>query len=158
MNPTELREALDSATQFRRQQMNDANELIDCLFECFKAAQGTSNVTGSRGVLIDSVFGLKVNEKVRCTIPGCGVVSHVVGSRWEHLVMVNSMALGYAAADARYEYDLAPDAPLDLGRLLRVLVDQEQKACDKDLGGCGELYVSAGSGSVYLIEEHVVAN
>eukprot|EP00878_Enallax_costatus_P013635 GHUV01014258.1.p1 GENE.GHUV01014258.1~~GHUV01014258.1.p1 ORF type:complete len:721 (+),score=313.38 GHUV01014258.1:201-2165(+) len=142
VNPTELREALDSATQFRRQEMNDANELIDCMFECFKAAQGSSNVTGSRGVLIDSVFGLKVNEKVRCTEPGCGVVSHIIASRWEHLIVVNSMALGFAAEDARMEFDLPPGAQLDLGLLLRVLVDQEQKACDKDVGGCGTLYVS----------------
>jgi hypothetical protein len=67
VNPTALREALDSVTQFKQQEMNDANELLDALYECFKKAQGASpNEPGSRGVLIDGVFGLKLNEAVVC--------------------------------------------------------------------------------------------
>lgn len=72
MNPTELREALDAATHFRRQEMNDANELLDTLYECFKRAQppGDQASRGSRGVLVDAVFGLLVNERVRCRWAG----------------------------------------------------------------------------------------
>jgi hypothetical protein len=67
VNPTALREALDSVTQFKQQEMNDANELLDALYECFKKAQGASpDEPGSRGVLIDGVFGLKLNEAVQC--------------------------------------------------------------------------------------------
>lgn len=143
MNPTELREALDSDTIFRRREMNDANEFLECLFDCFKAAQGLSNTAGSRGVLIDGVFGILVNEKVRCTSQRCGVVSHVIPDHWEHLLMVNSAALKYAAQDARAELGLETnDAPVELGRLLRTLFDQEQKACDKEKGGCGIKHVS----------------
>lgn len=138
VNPTELREALDAATQFRRQEMNDANELIDTLFECFKAAQGGSSDPGSRGVLIDSVFGLKVNERVRCTNPECGIISHVVPSHWEHLLVVYSMALGYAAQDAQNEH-----SSVEMGLVLRALFDQEFKACDRDVKGCGANYVSS---------------
>lgn len=66
VNPTELREALDCETHFKQQEMNDAMELLDTLYECFRKAQGAGSVQGSRGVLVDSVFGLLVKEAVAC--------------------------------------------------------------------------------------------
>jgi hypothetical protein len=66
VNPTALREALDAVTHFKQQEMNDANELLDTLYECFKKAQGAAPEPGSQGVLVDSVFGLLVNEQVNC--------------------------------------------------------------------------------------------
>jgi hypothetical protein len=75
VNPTALREALDAATHFKQQEMNDAMELLDTLYECFKKAQGVSVEgvsAGSRGVLVDGVFGLCVREQVKCR---CGCVA-----------------------------------------------------------------------------------
>ncbi|KAF6258340.1 hypothetical protein COO60DRAFT_1284604 [Scenedesmus sp. NREL 46B-D3] len=133
VNPTALREALDSVTQFKQQEMNDANELLDTLYECFKKAQNSPGEEGSRGVLVDSVFGLSVKEEVNCRQPGCGKRTHVIGLHWEHLLVVNTMALTFAA------YGI-PEGASDMGRLLRTLFDQEQKMCDKDIGGCGTAY------------------
>jgi hypothetical protein len=70
-----------------------------------------------------------------CRRPDCGKCTHIIESHWEHLLVVNSMALTYAAYDV-------PGGSSDMGRLLRTLFDQEQKMCDKDHGGCGTAYVS----------------
>eukprot|EP00775_Hariotina_reticulata_P010946 gene10946-11100_t len=129
VNPSELREALDQGTQFRRQEMNDANELLDTLYECFKQAQAPSQYPNGRGILVDSVFGLLLREEVRCQ--QCHTVSHLVVSHFEHMMVVNSMALTMVAADY-------PQGA-DMGTLLRLLQDQDQKSCDKDIGGCGAI-------------------
>lgn len=131
VNPSELREALDLGTQFRRQEMNDANELLDTLYECFKQAQAPSQYPNGRGILVDSVFGLLLREEVRCL--QCLTVSHRVASHFEHMMVVNSMALTMVAADY-------PQGA-DMGTLLRLLQDQDQKSCDKDIGGCGAILV-----------------
>lgn len=39
INPTELRVALAEHTPFKCQEMNDANELLDTIYECFKESQ-----------------------------------------------------------------------------------------------------------------------
>jgi len=39
INPSELRIALASHTPFKCQEMNDANELLDTIYECFAQAQ-----------------------------------------------------------------------------------------------------------------------
>ena len=39
INPSELRVALANHTPFQCQEMNDANELLDTIYECFSQAQ-----------------------------------------------------------------------------------------------------------------------
>ncbi len=39
INPTELRVALAEHTPFKCQEMNDANELLDTIYECFSRSQ-----------------------------------------------------------------------------------------------------------------------
>lgn len=39
INPTELRVALAEHTPFKCQEMNDANELLDTIYECFAQSQ-----------------------------------------------------------------------------------------------------------------------
>lgn len=45
INPSELRIALASHTPFKCQEMNDANELLDTIYECFAQAQVGLNST-----------------------------------------------------------------------------------------------------------------
>lgn len=120
--------------------MNDANELLDTIYECFAECfaasdamqrAGGQQLPGSRGGLIDSVFGMCVRERLSC--PRCGVQSHVVAPHWEHMLVVNTAALTTLAA-------LSGDG-CEMGILLRQLFDQEQKACDRDIGGCGAALV-----------------
>jgi hypothetical protein len=91
---------------------------------------------GSRGILVDGVFGLRVRECVRCSM--CSKETHVVAAHYEHMLVVNSMALSLSASLA--------DTSGDMGRLLRDMFDQEQKACDRDEGGCGHWNVSRTGG------------
>ena len=39
INPTDLRVALAEHTPFKCQEMNDANELLDTIYECFQQSQ-----------------------------------------------------------------------------------------------------------------------
>lgn len=87
--------------------------------------QAAGQFQGSRGVLIDGVFGLFLDEKVKCHT--CGKETHKVPKHYEHLIVVNSASLTLAA--------MAREA--NMAQLLADLFNQEQKFCDKDEGGCG---------------------
>jgi hypothetical protein len=54
------------------------------------------------------------------------------------MLVVNTNALTFAA--------YAIEGASDMGQLLRTLFDQDQKMCDKDVGGCGTAYVSGVGG------------
>jgi hypothetical protein len=69
-------------------------------------------------------------------VDGCRKRTHIIGEHWEHMLVVNTNALTFAA--------FAIEGPSDMGQLLRTLFDQDQKMCDKDMGGCGTAYVSGG--------------
>lgn len=99
---------------------------------------------GSRGVVIDGVFGLLLTERVRCQ--ACGQETHKVPKHYEHLIVVNSASLNLAAMTL-------PDASMD--RLLAFLFAQETKFCDKDVGGCGEPNVSRVHGDTCRCSERM---
>lgn len=93
--------------------------------------QAPGETQGSRGILIDGVFGLLLSEKVVCR--SCGKETHKVPQHYEHLVVVNSTSLSML-------YLMGQAVGMD--NLLREMFDQEMKMCDKDEGGCGEPNVS----------------
>lgn len=101
-----------------------------CLSLCV-LLQHPGREQGSRGVVIDGVFGLLLTERVVCQ--ACGLETHKVPAHYEHLIVVNSASLNLAAMTM-------PDASMD--HLLAFLFAQETKFCDKDVGGCGEPNVS----------------
>lgn len=94
--------------------------------------QATGQAQGSRGILIDGIFGLLLEEKVVCR--ECGMETHKVPRHYEHLIVVNSISLVTAA-------QAFPDDSMD--RLIAFLFEQEQKYCDRDVGGCGAANVSS---------------
>jgi hypothetical protein len=94
-------------------------------------SQSPGQWQGSRGCLIDGIFGLRLSEKVICS--SCGKETHKVPEHYEHLIVVNSASLTMAAEVG---------AAVGMDGLLRFLSDQEQKYCDKDEGGCGTQNVS----------------
>lgn len=49
IDPTELRIALAKHTPFKCQEMNDANELLDTIYECFAQSQVGCFVLGGSG-------------------------------------------------------------------------------------------------------------
>jgi hypothetical protein len=102
---------------------------------CPPPQQHPGQQQGSRGILIDGVFGLLVTEKVACRV--CGRETHKVPAHYEHLIVVNSASLNLSALSLE-------GAGMD--QLLAFLFEQEQKFCDKDEGGCGEPNVSRGGG------------
>ena len=83
-------------------------------------------------MLIDGVFGLRLTEKVVCR--ACGMETHNIPEHYEHLIVVNSISLHFAAQ--------ACGGARRMDQLLAELFNQEQKFCDKDEGGCGEPNVS----------------
>ena len=136
VNPTPLREALSEMTHrsFRVGEMNDANELLDTIYDCIALADpstASGMVRGTRGQIVDSSFGLMVSEAVQCG--QCGKVTHQVGEHFEHMLVVSaaSLQLCNACTDTN-----------SFGELLRTVQEQEKKTCDKDVGGCGMEQVS----------------
>jgi len=131
VNPTPLREALSEMTHcsFRVGEMNDANELLDTIYDCIALADpstASGTVRGTRGQIVDNSFGLMVSEAVQCG--QCGKVTHQVGEHYEHMLVVSAASLQLC--------NMCTDTS-SFGELLRTVQEQEKKTCDKDVGGCG---------------------
>ena len=60
INPNELRVALANHTPFQCQEMNDASELLDTIFECFSKAQVRQRVVVVANSERESVVGREV--------------------------------------------------------------------------------------------------
>lgn len=71
IDPTELRIALAKHTPFKCQEMNDANELLDTIYECFAQSQVGCCVLGASGTC-----------RLLCWV-GVGPAGGVFCSGWE---------------------------------------------------------------------------
>ncbi len=138
MDPTELREALDKRenTSFRLREMNDAPELLQTIYNCCAEAEEATfgrlpAVPDSKGAAVDAVFGLRLAEALECL--NCRKFTHRRPTHMEHMHVAT-------AANLRVMYGMYD--VIDMGQLLRELMDQEMKYCDKDEGGCGTRAVS----------------
>jgi hypothetical protein len=120
VNPSALREALAAlpGREFRAREMSDAAEVLLTLYERMREASASAG-----GAVVDSVFGLHVEEKVACG--QCGLTTQA-SSFVQHLFTTQATALRLLAREG---------APL--GALLRDIEAQAPKTCDTDAGGCG---------------------
>jgi hypothetical protein len=97
-----------------------------------------SRTPSTRGSLVDSVFGALVSEAVVCS--DCGARTHVVAAHMEHTHIFSAAVLRLLREGG------GGGGAEGLGRLLREVVGQDQKKCDKDAGGCGAWQVRARAG------------
>ncbi|KAL6648750.1 hypothetical protein ACP70R_012974 [Stipagrostis hirtigluma subsp. patula] len=143
--PTSLRIALSKSYPnskfFQEGQMNDASEVLGVIFECLHKSytshavcHGKSHEKNSIGswdctnasCIAHSLFGMDVYERMNC-----------------HNCKLESRRLKYTsffhninASSLRTAKMMCPDYSFD--ELLKVVVMNDQLACDQDVGGCGK--------------------
>ncbi|OEL31063.1 Inactive ubiquitin carboxyl-terminal hydrolase 53 [Dichanthelium oligosanthes] len=144
--PTSLRIALSKSYPnskfFQEGQMNDASEVLGVIFECLHKSytsrtvrHGKSHEKNSIGswdcanisCIAHNLFGMDVYERMNC-----------------HNCKLESRRLKYTsffhninASSLRTAKMMCPDFSFD--ELLKVVVMNDQLACDQDAGGCGKL-------------------
>ena len=129
VDPSILREALDaqSGQQFRIGEMNDPSEVLSVILNDLATSAHLRDANFRPQVT--KLFGLGLSEELVCD--KCGVRSHVMESHMEFFHITSSSGLRcMALAEGRSTV-----------ALLRLLDDQSQKMCDKDINGCGKLAV-----------------
>lgn len=143
--PTSLRVALSKSYPnskfFQEGQMNDASEVLGVIFECLHksytsrtVSRGKSHEKNSIGswdctnssCIAHSLFGMDVYERMNC-----------------HDCKMESRRLKYTsffhninASSLRTAKMMCPDYSFD--ELLKVVIMNDQLACDRDVGGCGK--------------------
>ncbi|XP_062216714.1 uncharacterized protein LOC133916856 isoform X2 [Phragmites australis] len=143
--PTSLRIALSKSYPnskfFQEGQMNDASEVLGVIFECLHKSytsravcHGKSHEKNSIGswdcanssCIAHSLFGMDVYERMNC-----------------HNCKLESRRLKYTsffhninASSLRTAKTMCPHYSFD--ELLKVVVMNDQLACDQDVGGCGK--------------------
>ncbi|XP_025792659.1 uncharacterized protein LOC112873810 isoform X4 [Panicum hallii] len=143
--PTSLRIALSKSYPnskfFQEGQMNDASEVLGVIFECLHKSytsrtvcHGKSHEKNSIGswdcanisCIAHCLFGMDVYERMNC-----------------HNCKLESRRLKYTsffhninASSLRTAKIMCPDYSFD--ELLKVVVMNDQLACDQDVGGCGK--------------------
>ncbi|XP_021306691.1 uncharacterized protein LOC8059839 isoform X3 [Sorghum bicolor] len=143
--PTSLRIALSKSYPnskfFQEGQMNDASEVLGVIFECLHKSytsrtvyHGKSHDKNSIGswdcanisCIAHSLFGMDVYERMNC-----------------HNCKMESRRLKYTsffhninASSLRTAKMMCPDSSFD--ELLKVVIMNDQLACDQDVGGCGK--------------------
>ncbi|TVU48283.1 hypothetical protein EJB05_07913, partial [Eragrostis curvula] len=143
--PSSLRMALSKSYPnskfFQEGQMNDASEVLGVIFECLHKSytsrdvcHGKSDENNSIGswdcensaCIAHSLFGLDIYERMNC-----------------HSCKLESRRLKYTsffhninASSLRTAKMMCPDYSFD--ELLKVVVMNDQLACDQDVGGCGK--------------------
>lgn len=95
-------------------------------------------MAGSRGALVDTTFGALCKESVRCN--ACGKETHEVPPHFEHTHTYSVASLRMIGMEMR------GGQGVPLGRLLREVVGQDMKKCDKEKGGCDQWQVRGGRG------------
>ncbi|XP_035817966.1 uncharacterized protein [Zea mays] len=140
--PTSLRIALSKSYPNSKffQEMNDASEVLGVIFECLHKSytsrtvyHGVSHEKNSIGswdcanisCITHNLFGMDVYERMNC-----------------HNCKMESRQLKYTsffhninASSLRTAKMMCPDSSFD--ELLKVVIMNDQLACDQDVGGCG---------------------
>ncbi|XP_062209984.1 uncharacterized protein LOC133911660 [Phragmites australis] len=143
--PTSLRIALSKSYPnskfFQEGQMNDASEVLGVIFECLHKSytsravcHGNShekNYVGSwdcanSSCIAHSFFGMDVYERMNCH--SCKLESR--------RLKYTSFFYNINASSLRTAKMMCPDYSFD--GLLKVVIMNDQLACDQDVGGCGK--------------------
>lgn len=124
VDPTQLREALDTMPHhnFRLGEMNDPSEVLTAIYECLTKVVQLR--TAKNVPHVDNIFGLVLREQLQCQ--WCRHVSHVVKPHIEYFHIVQATALRVSAVCGGGS----------MSTMLKDLDSQNQKKCDKDIGGC----------------------
>ncbi|ONL94023.1 Ubiquitin carboxyl-terminal hydrolase-related protein [Zea mays] len=143
--PTSLRIALSKSYPnskfFQEGQMNDASEVLGVIFECLHKSYTSRTVCHGKpheknsigswdcaniSCIAHSLFGMDVYERMNC-----------------HNCKMESRRLKYTsffhninASSLRTAKMMCPDSSFD--ELLKVVIMNDQLACDQDVGGCGK--------------------
>ncbi|PRW57916.1 ubiquitin carboxyl-terminal hydrolase [Chlorella sorokiniana] len=126
VDPAPLREALAAlpGQGFSLGEMNDAAELLLCVYEKVMEAEGPSG----RANELAATFGLAVREEVHCA--ACGKTTHQ-NAYTQYFYNTQATTLQMAR--------LVADGAASMGALLRDAEAQHRKSCDTDMSGCGAL-------------------
>ncbi|PRW57724.1 ubiquitin carboxyl-terminal hydrolase [Chlorella sorokiniana] len=126
VDPAPLREALAAlpGQGFSLGEMNDAAELLLCVYEKVMEAEGPSG----RANELAATFGLAVREEVHCA--ACGKTTHQ-NAYTQYFYNTQATTLQMAR--------LVVDGAASMGALLRDAEAQHRKSCDTDMSGCGAL-------------------
>ncbi|KAK4767893.1 hypothetical protein SAY87_003034 [Trapa incisa] len=146
--PTSLRIALSNlypdSNFFQKGQMNDASEVLGVIFDHLhqsftqpfgtsgdesveSSAEGSYDCKDSNACLVHSLFGMYISEKMIC---GCGLVSRCL----EYTSFFHNIN----AYSLRTTKKLMPtDCSLDY--LIDLVWRSDQRVCDPESGGCGQL-------------------
>ncbi|CAL4937807.1 unnamed protein product [Urochloa decumbens] len=143
--PTSLRIALSKSYPnskfFQEGQMNDASEVLGVIFECLHKTYTSRTVCHSKSheknligswdcanisCIAHSLFGMDVYERMNCQ--NCKLESR--------RLKYTSFFHNINASSLRTAKMMCPDYSFD--ELMKVVVMNDQLACDQDVGGCGK--------------------
>ncbi|CAN6285585.1 unnamed protein product [Urochloa humidicola] len=143
--PTSLRIALSKSYPnskfFQEGQMNDASEVLGVIFECLHKSYTSRTVCHSKSheknsigswdcanisCIAHSLFGMDVYERMNCQ--NCKLESR--------RLKYTSFFHNINASSLRTAKMMCPDYSFD--ELMKVVVMNDQLACDQDVGGCGK--------------------
>lgn len=110
-------------------EMNDAAEVLTALYDALGRV-------GGGAALVDSTFGVRVNECVYCE--PCRRSSHTA-TYTQHFFNASATALRMQLMLAQMDApSLEEHLPPSLAMLLKLTEQQHQKTCDRDAGESGQ--------------------